>query len=85
MDKGTDEGKSPCVLQDFVPLGAAALPLIPIYNNAKQGNGYRWPSIARGRPVLSILFLKVILGHLRVYQVILSHFNSFYMYVSHAT
>ena len=32
---------SPCVLQDFVPFGAAALPLIPIYNHAKQGNGYR--------------------------------------------
>ena len=35
MDKRT---KVPCVLQDF---GAAALPLIPIYNHAKQGNGYR--------------------------------------------
>ena len=27
--------------QDFVPFGAAALPLILIYNHAKQGNGYR--------------------------------------------
>ena len=36
-----DERKSPCVLQDFVPFGAAALPLILIYNHAKQGNGYR--------------------------------------------
>ena len=33
--------KVPCVLQDFVLFGAAALPLIPIYNHAKQGNGYR--------------------------------------------
>ena len=41
MDGRTDERKSPCVLQDFVPFGAAALPLIPIYNHAKQGNGYR--------------------------------------------
>ena len=32
----------PCVLQDFVPFGAAALlPLIPIHTHAKQGNGYR--------------------------------------------
>ena len=39
-----DKQKSPCVLQDFVPFGATALlPLIPIYNHAKQGNGYRWP------------------------------------------
>ena len=41
-DGQTDEQtKVPCVLQDFVPFGAAALPLIPIYNHAKQGNGYR--------------------------------------------
>ena len=34
--------KSPRVLQDFVPYGAAALlPLTPIHNYAKQGNGYR--------------------------------------------
>ena len=46
-DERTDEQKSPCVLQDFVPFGAAALlPLIPIYNHAKQENGYRWPHIA---------------------------------------
>ena len=38
----TDEQtKVPCVLQDFIPFGAAALPLIPIYNHAKQGNGFR--------------------------------------------
>ena len=38
----TNKRKSPCVLQDFVPFGAAALlPLIPINNHAKQGNGYR--------------------------------------------
>ena len=41
----------PCVLQDNVPFGAAALPLIPIYNHAEQGNGYRWQLIAHGRPV----------------------------------
>ena len=41
-DGRTDkQTKVPCVLQDFVPFGAAALPLIPIYNHAKQGNGYR--------------------------------------------
>ena len=41
-DGRTDKQKSPCVLQDFVPFGAAALlPLTPIYNHAKQGNGYR--------------------------------------------
>ena len=51
-DERTDEQKSPCVLQDFVPFGATALLLlIPIYNHAKQGNGYRWPHIALGRPV----------------------------------
>ena len=34
--------KSPRVLQDFVPFGAAAmLPLTLIHNCAKQGNGYR--------------------------------------------
>ena len=38
----THERKSPCVLQDFVPFGAAALlPLTQIHNHAKQGNGYR--------------------------------------------
>ena len=42
VDKWTDKRtKVPCVLQDFVPFGAAALSLIPIYNHAKQGNGYR--------------------------------------------
>ena len=46
-DDGRTDGRTnertkvPCVLQDFVPFGAAALPLIPIYNQAKQGNGYR--------------------------------------------
>ena len=41
MDEQTDELKSPCVLQDFVPFGAAALlPLTGIHNHAKQGNGY---------------------------------------------
>ena len=40
-DERTDERtKVPCVLQDFVHFGAAALPIIPIYNQAKQGNGY---------------------------------------------
>ena len=34
-NKQTDERKSPCVLQDFVPFGAAALTLIPIFNHAK--------------------------------------------------
>ena len=32
--------KVPCFLQDFVLFGAAALPLILIYNHANQGNGY---------------------------------------------
>ena len=42
MNARTDEQKSPCVLQDFVPFGAAALlPLTQIHNHAKQGNGYR--------------------------------------------
>ena len=55
-DGRTDEQKSPCVLQDFVPFGAAALlPLTPIYNHAEQGNGYRWPHIALGRPVFIVL------------------------------
>ena len=41
-DQWNDEQKSPCVLQDFVPFGAAALlPPTPIYNHSKQGNGYR--------------------------------------------
>ena len=41
-----------CVLQDFVPFRAAALlPLSQFHNHAKQGNGYRWPHIALGRPV----------------------------------
>ena len=36
-----DEIKSPCVLQEFVPLGATGLlPLTPIHNHAMQGNGY---------------------------------------------
>ena len=41
-NKQTDKlTKVLCVLQDCVLFGAAALPLIPIYNHAKQGNGYR--------------------------------------------
>ena len=53
MDRQTtNKQKSPCVLQDFIPFSAASLlPLIPIHNHAKQGNGYRWPHIALGRPV----------------------------------
>ena len=44
--------KYPCVLQDIVPFGAAAL-LTITYNHqhTKQGNGYRWPHIALGRLV----------------------------------
>ena len=38
-DGQTDERMK--VLQNFVPFRAAALLLIPIYNHAKQGNGYR--------------------------------------------
>ena len=30
----------------------ALLPLTPIHNHGKQGNGYRWPHIALGRLVL---------------------------------
>ena len=41
-NKQTDKRKSSCVLQDFVPFGAAALfPLTPFHNHAKQGNWYR--------------------------------------------
>ena len=37
-----EKQNSPCVLQDIVPFGAAALlPLTPIHNHSKQGNGYR--------------------------------------------
>ena len=40
-DGWMDEQKSPCVLQDFLPFGAAALfALIMIHNHAKQGNWY---------------------------------------------
>ena len=52
------------VLQDFIPFGAAALvPLILIYNDAKQGNGYRLPLIALGRPVGSYIFIITISLH----------------------
>ena len=38
MDEWTNERKSPCVLQDIVPFGAAAL--LPLtHNQAKQGKG----------------------------------------------
>ena len=48
----TDKHKSPCVLQDFVPFGAAApLPRTLIDNYAKQGNGYHSAHIALGQPV----------------------------------
>ena len=48
-------------LQDFVPFGAAALlPLTPIHNHLKQGNGYRWPHIALGRPVFVCLFVIIV-------------------------
>ena len=40
MNGWTDEQKF-CVLQDFAPFRAAALlPLTPIHNHVKQGNGY---------------------------------------------
>ena len=40
MDERTDERKSPCVLQDFVPFGAAALlPLNLNHTLLKQGTG----------------------------------------------
>ena len=66
VDKWTDKRtKVPCVLQDFVPFGAAALPLIPIYNYAKQGNGYRWPRIALGRPVYVCSHVISTIKHLR--------------------
>ena len=59
-----EERKSPCVLQDFGPFGAAALlPLTLFHNYAKQGNGYRWPHIALGRPVLR-LSPNTILSHI---------------------
>ena len=48
-DKQTNGQMSPVpyVWQDFVPFGAATLlPLIPIHNHVKQGNGYRWPHVA---------------------------------------
>ena len=45
--------KVSCVLQYFVPFGAAALlSLTLIHDHAKQGNRYRWPYIALGQPVL---------------------------------
>ena len=40
MGQGGLTNRFPCILQDFVPFGAAALPPIPIYNHARQGNGY---------------------------------------------
>ena len=50
--KRMDEWKSPCVLQNFVPFGTAALlPLTPFHNHAKQGNGYCCLHTAIGRPV----------------------------------
>ena len=46
---------SPCVLQDIVPFGAAALPPITYnHQHTKQGKGYRWPHIALGRLVNSV-------------------------------
>ena len=58
-DGWMDKQKSFSVLQDFVPFSSTALlPIIPIYNHAKQGNGYCWPQIALGRPVFcSFAFL----------------------------
>ena len=42
MDGRNDKQEFPCVLQDFIPFGAASLlPLTPIHNHAKQDNGYR--------------------------------------------
>ena len=42
MDGRMDERKSPCVLQDIVPFGAAALlPITYNHQHMKQGNGYR--------------------------------------------
>ena len=45
--------KSPCVLQDIVPFGAAALLTITYSRkHTKQGNRCRWPHIDLGRLVL---------------------------------
>ena len=44
------EQKSPCVLQDIVPFGAATLLTITyIDKHTKQGNGYRWLRITLWR------------------------------------
>ena len=44
--------KSPCVLQDIIPFGAAALlTILYIHIHTKQGNGYRWPHIASYCPL----------------------------------
>ena len=51
MEAQKEECKSPCALQDFVPLWAAALlspPPVPFHNHAKQGNRYCWPLDALG-------------------------------------
>ena len=49
----------------MVPFGAAALlPLTSKHNYAKQGNGYRWPHIALGRPVFFFLSLFYFLSSL---------------------
>ena len=56
-DGQTNERKSPCVLQDIVPFGAAALlPITYNHQHTKQGNGYRWPHIALGRLVYEFHF-----------------------------
>ena len=41
-DAHRNKRKSPCVLQDIVPFGAAALlPITYNHKHTKQGNGYR--------------------------------------------
>ena len=49
-DRRKNELKSPVFYRTLSPLGPLPC-LIPIYNHAKQGNWYRWPRIALGRPV----------------------------------
>ena len=56
----TDERKSPCVLQDFIPFGAAAqkglikpLALIRCLNSAEQ-DGFKHENLGRRGPTLSL-------------------------------
>ena len=82
MDGRTDKQKSPCVLQDIVPFGAAALlPLTPFHNHASRATGIADHILQLGDlflPLFLCFSLPLSLSH--SVSLSLSHIDSFIVF-----